>query len=422
MVVASLLISHTITTAAFLLLSPPPNFDHPFGTVRARLIVAAQLIAGASTPEQRQGAVEAVHRNFPEVQVVSEPPSPDRLRPDGRLTRGLQHSVGLTFMAFVARPEDPSRHDPLRLGLRLPDRSAVMTEIPSLPPGPSPGLMSALLFPVSVIALLSLWAARTLTSPLRRLADAAEQFTLGRSDRPLSEQGPLEIGRAAKALNEMRARVRQMVEDRTRMLAAVSHDLRTPITRLRLRAEEIEPESLRREIIQDLDGMRTMVHSALSFLRDQARTSRHVRTDLPSLVQTVCDGFCDVGCDVKFIGPLHLEIDCDPDQLSRALMNLIDNGVKFGTSVTVELHAGAAGGSTVIDVKDDGPGIADSEKERVMEPFYRGDAARGMNEQECFGLGLSIARSVAEAHGGTLTLLDGVPKGLIARLTLAVRR
>src|SRR5262249_27182788 len=101
MVVASLLISHTITTATFLLLSPPPNFDHPFGTVRARLIVAAQLIAGASTPEQRLGAVEAVHRNFPEVQVVSEPPSPDRLRPEGRLTRGLQHSVGLTFMAFV---------------------------------------------------------------------------------------------------------------------------------------------------------------------------------------------------------------------------------------------------------------------------------------------------------------------------------
>jgi len=280
-------------------------------------------------------------------------------------------------------------------------------------------LISALLFPVSVIALLSLWAARTLTAPLRRLADAAEQFTLGRSDQLLSEHGPLEIGRAAKALNEMRARVRQMVEDRTRMLAAVSHDLRTPITRLRLRAEEIEPESLRREIIQDLDGTRDLVHSALSFLRDQAHTSRQVKTDLPSLIQTLCDGFCDMGRDVKFMGPLHLDADCDPDQLSRALMNLIDNGVKFGTSVTVLLHARPTGGSTVIDVKDDGPGIADSEKQRVMEPFYRGDAARGMNEHECFGLGLSIARSVAEAHGGTLTLLDGAPKGLVARMTLA---
>ena len=136
---------------------------------------------------------------------------------------------------------------------------------------------------------------------------------------------------------------------------------------------------------------------------------------LPSLIQTLCDG----GRDVKFIGPPHLETDCDPDQLIRALMNLIDNGVKFGTSVMVQLHARPAGGSTAIDVKDDGPGVADSEKKRVMEPFYRGDAARGMNEHECFGLGLSIARSVAEAHGGTLTLLDGTPKGLIARMTLA---
>ena len=146
MVVASLLISHTITTAAFLLLSSPPNFDHPFGTVTGRLIVAAQLIAGSSTPEQRQRAVEAVHRSFPEVQVVAEPPSPDTLRRDDWLTRGLQRSAGPEFMAFVARPEDPSRHGPLRIGLRLPDRSAVMTEIPPPPPepwSPTPGEGSA---------------------------------------------------------------------------------------------------------------------------------------------------------------------------------------------------------------------------------------------------------------------------------------
>jgi signal transduction histidine kinase len=219
----------------------------------------------------------------------------------------------------------------------------------------------------------------------------------------------------------MRARVRAMIEDRTRMLAAVSHDLRTPITRLRLRAEEIEPEPLKRQIIHDLDAMRDMVHSALSFLRDQARSSLHVRTDLPSLIQTLCDGFCDMGRDVKFVGPLHLDVDCDPDQLTRALMNLIDNGVKFGTAVTVELQPPAQGGPVAIDVKDDGPGIPDAEKARVMEPFYRGDVARGMNARESFGLGLSIARSVAEAHGGSLELLEASPKGLIARLTLATK-
>jgi signal transduction histidine kinase len=238
-------------------------------------------------------------------------------------------------------------------------------------------------------------------------------------DAPLSEQGPLEIRRAAKALNEMRARVRAMVEDRTHMLAAVGHDLRTPITRLRLRAEEIEPEPFKRQIIRDLDSMRDMVHAALAFLRDEAKSRRHERTDLPSLIQTLCDGFSDMGRNVSFVGPAHLQATCDPDQLTRALANLIDNGVKFGKSVVVTLKEPRPGDPITIEVQDDGPGIAASERERVMEPFYRGDAARGLDDCASFGLGLSIARSVAEAHGGTLELRDGSPRGLVARLTIA---
>jgi signal transduction histidine kinase len=423
LVATSLLISQIVTAATFFFSTPPPGFGHPLGAAVAQLAATAKLIVAADTPQARLEILQAARRSFPELQVASEPPPPDRMSHDDRLVRAAQRDVGAQFTVFTTRMAEASRDGPLRIGLRLPDGSALTTTLPSSSrgPGPSPGLISTLVFVASAIALLSLWATRALTAPLTQFADAAERFTVGGSDTPLSEQGPIEIRRAAKALNEMRSRIRQMVEGRTRMLAAVSHDLRTPITRLRLRAEEIEPETLKLQVIRDLDGMRDMVHSALSFLRDEAMTSRHLKVDLPSLIQTLCDGFCDIGRDLgrdaSFIGPAHLQLTCDPDQLTRALANLIDNGLKFGTRVTVELKQ-SPGGPITIDVIDDGPGIAESERERVMEPFYRGDASRGLDGPASFGLGLSIARSVAQAHGGTLELRDGPSKGLVARLTL----
>jgi len=420
LVVTSLLIAQAITAATFFLFSPSPSFGQSPAAAVTQLAVTAKLIAAADSEQARRAILEAARRSLPELQVASEPAAADRMSPDDRLTRHLQRDIGDEFKVFTTRAAGSPPDAGLRIGLRLPDGMAITTAFPPPPrgPGPSPGLISMLVFLASAITLLSLWATRTLTAPLTQFADAAERFTVGRSDAPLSEQGPVEIRRAAKALNEMRARIRAMVEDRTRMLAAVSHDLRTPITRLRLRAEEIEPEPFKRQVIRDLDSMRDMVHSALSFLRDQAKTARHVRTDLPSLIQTLCDGFCDMGRDVSFVGPAHLQIACDPDQLTRALANLIDNGIKFGTAVTVELKE-ASGGPVVIEVKDNGPGIAEAERERVMEPFYRGDASRGADDSASFGLGLSIARSVAESHGGTLELCDGIPKGLVARLTIS---
>jgi signal transduction histidine kinase len=203
------------------------------------------------------------------------------------------------------------------------------------------------------------------------------------------------------------------------MLAAISHDLRTPITRLRLRAEEIEPELLKMQTIQDLETMQNMVHSILSFLRGQASQPRRERIDLSSLAQTVCDNFVDTGRVVIFLGPSRLNFDCDPEQITWALTNLIDNGLKFGTSVHVALLNSGEEDFVTIEVKDDGPGIPEPERQRVLEPFYRGDAARGLNDTDSFGLGLSIARSVGESHGGTLELSDATPQGLLARLKLS---
>jgi signal transduction histidine kinase len=423
LVVTALLIAQAVTLGIFLLFHPGSGPGPSPGVAVAQLAATAKLLMAADNAQARDAILAAARRGLPELHTTSAPEPADRASSDDRLIRHVQRDIGHEFEVFTVRAEGAPPDGAPQIGLRLPDGTALTTAFPAprrgLGPGPGPGLISALVFLASAIALLSLWAARTLTAPLTQFADAAEQFTLGRSDAPLSEQGPLEIRRAAKALNEMRARIRAMVEDRTRMLAAVGHDLRTPITRLRLRAEEIEPEPFKRQIIGDLDAMRDMVHSALAFLRDEAKSSQRVRTDLPSLMQTLCDGFCDMGRNVSFVGPAHLQATCDPEQLTRALANLIDNGVKFGKAVTVELKGSSDGGPITIEVKDDGPGIAASERERVMEPFYRGDASRGLDDAASFGLGLSIARSVAEAHGGKLELCDGSPRGLLARLTIA---
>ena len=418
LIVTSLLLAQIITAGTIVWLFPPP-VSPPIVSM-SKLATTAKLLDAAPTLDARSVILETIGRSFPELTVWSEaPPDPGEFH-DNRVLRSIQAELGDRFSVFTVSFPRREPSGGVQAVIRLPDGSAIATHLDPRPPGfgRTPVLLSALVFLAVAISLLSLWAARSLTAPLTRFADAAERFSVGRVDVPLSEEGPVEIRRAAVALNELRTRTRLLVEDRTQMLAAVSHDLRTPITRLRLRAEEIEPETLKLQTIRDLETMQNMVHSALSFLRDQAKSSRHERTDLPSLIQTVCDNFSDTGRDVTFTGPSHLKIDCDPDQITRALANLIDNGLKFGKSVRVKLSSGEERRVT-IEVQDDGPGIPESEKQRALEPFYRGDASRGLNDNDSFGLGLSIARSISESHGGNLELIDAKPQGLLVRLTLA---
>jgi signal transduction histidine kinase len=266
------------------------------------------------------------------------------------------------------------------------------------------------------VTVLSWWAARQITAPLTRFADAAERFTTEAANAPLVESGPLEVRRATKALNDMQARVLKLVADRTRMLAAVSHDLRTPITRLRLRAEQIEKDELRMSILRDLATMQRLTHSALAFLRGQSEPCVLAKTELPSLVQTACDGFADIGREVTYSGPPHLYVTCEPEQLLRAVENLVDNSLKFGNSVAVTVRQ--QGHVAAIEVRDDGPGIVNAEKVVVFEPFYRGDTARNLNNGESFGLGLSIAQNIVQRSGGRLELVDAAPTGLLARVLL----
>jgi len=286
----------------------------------------------------------------------------------------------------------------------------------------APPRLGTLVIPILVIFVsvvtLGLWAARQLTTPLQSFADAAETFGFETEPEPLPESGPEEIKSLARALNNMRGRIKKLVDERTHMLASVGHDLRTPITRLRLRTEFMEP-GLRTTMLRDLDQMTGMVDSALSHLRDGVRSEeKRIIVDLPSLLQTVCDEFTDLGKDVTYEGPDHALVTLIPGDMHRAVANLVDNATSWGTRAVLRLVPPAQG--LAIEVEDNGPGIPEDALERMTLPFVRGDEARNLNGSTGFGLGLSVVSMVAEAHGGRLHLSNKPEGGLIARIELPV--
>ncbi|SJZ39358.1 Signal transduction histidine kinase [Enhydrobacter aerosaccus] len=279
-----------------------------------------------------------------------------------------------------------------------------------------PVILMAAFFGASIALLLG-WALRRLVAPLSRFAAAADRFGGEAHEASLKEEGPEEIRRATRAFNRMQQRIQRLIEDRTRMLMAISHDLRTPLTRLRLRIEESAEDASKQRMLDDVALMNTSIESAIAYVREGGATEATELTDLPTLVQTICSQFEDAGHVITYDGPSHLDVHCQPLALERAIANLIDNAVKFGGSIVVRLRMTPAN-QVVIEVEDDGPGIPDAEKSRVVEPFYRSDQAR--RTVGGFGMGLAIAVTVARHHNGTLTLHDRVPHGLCARLTIPV--
>jgi two-component system OmpR family sensor kinase len=308
----------------------------------------------------------------------------------------------------------------------LPPPSMWLTLTSSLPsPAPwrSPGFATAFVVMMVLGAVMIVWAVRRLLVPVRTLADAAER--LGRdvvSAPPLPEVGPIEIVTAANAFNTMAARIRRFVEDRTFLLTAIGHDLRTPITRLKLRAEYMEDEEQRLKMLADLDEMEAMVSATLAFGRDITTAEPLARIDLASLLRTIldeaADGAPELAETLEFSGPDHLTIQARPLALKRALTNLIGNALKYGDAARVTLHPRTKEFAQ-IDIDDDGPGIAIEDVETVFEPFRRLETSRN-RETGGSGLGLSIARNIVRAHGGDITLLNLPERGLRASVTLPV--
>jgi len=275
---------------------------------------------------------------------------------------------------------------------------------------------------VLVLVLLStivvaLIATRHLATPLERFAEGARRFGKDFRAPPIPVIGPHEIRQAILAFNAMQAQIQHFLNDRTQMLAAISHDLRAPLTRMRLRGEFIEDAEQQTKLFRDVDEMQTMVNSALEFFRDDARLEPATAFDLAELLLTVVDDFKDAGIDVQFVGTSRFVYVGRPIGIKRALVNLIDNAVKYGHEASVQLNARA--GWVEILVLDRGPGIAPELHEQVFAPFFRIEGSRNKNTGGV-GLGLSAARATVLEHGGSLTLRNRRSGGLEVRMALPV--
>ena len=269
---------------------------------------------------------------------------------------------------------------------------------------------------------ITLWTISRFVAPVRALAAAAEALGRDVNAPPLAESGPTEVARAAAAFNQMATRIRRFVADRTELLTAIGHDLRTPITRLKLRAEFMEDDEQRAKMLVDLGELETMVSATLAFGRDARSTEPVVQLDLADLLRTILDEAGDIKPDVAdrlgYVGPQHLTLRGQALNLKRALTNLVTNAVNYGGSAQIRLHEPASG-LVKIDVMDTGPGIPPEEIDRVFEPFHRGDQSRN-KETGGVGLGLPIARNILRAHGGDVVLKTQQGGGVRATVTLPV--
>lgn len=366
-----------------------------------------------------QPAVAAAHRD--EIDLV---PVREALRPHfgdlghERLHITRQHheqdgQQGFWWRLVNGFPEDPS----LFVALELSDKSWATFDLAMGRPAAlwSPRSILSALVMVGAILVLGRWATGWVSAPLATFARAADRLGRDVQAPQLSEEGPREVRQATAAFNEMQSRIRRFVEDRTRMMAAISHDLRSPITRLRLRTEMFPESETRARMLADLDEMEAMVASTLDFARGETAEEPTETVDLAATLESVCDNASDMGLPAEFDWPGRLVCDCRPLAMKRALANLIENAARYGGKAVV--HARHAGTGIVVTIDDEGPGIPEDEMEKVFTPFYRMEASRNRRTGG-IGLGLTVARTIIRAHGGDVTLENRKQGGL--RATIAI--
>ena len=269
-----------------------------------------------------------------------------------------------------------------------------------------------------IIALVSTFMARRLVAPLDRLVVAAERIGAAREPVHVETAGLHEFSAVAEAFEDMQQRLLRFVDDRTHMLAAISHDLRSSLTRLRLAAEQCPGEVERAALSAEIDEMRVMVDSTLAFASGEARLAPNKPTDIAALLISLVDEATDAGRPCSYEGPNHIETMGHPVSLKRAFWNIIDNALKYGKTANVELRVKTSTVEIIVD--DEGPGIPEASVEDVFAPFRRLDPARGQ-ETPGVGLGLTIARDVIQSHGGTIALVNRSGRGLSVVLELPRR-
>ncbi len=327
----------------------------------------------------------------------------------------------------VKRRDDDHREHPrkrrlrpafgLTLSIGMQDGRWLNVETLVTPPPPSWAIptLSMVGGTAIVLVLIVVVLVRRVTRPLAQLASAAESLGRGADTKPLPEEGPLDIRRTTEAFNRMQERLQRFVRDRTQMLAAISHDLRTPITSIRLRAEFIEDAELRDKIIATLAEMQRMTEATLAFAREDVTAEPSRVVDIAALVDSVAADLADTGMDITCKPGERIDITGRPDALKRVFRNLIENAVRYGQRARVAVST--SGVDAIIAVEDDGPGVPEAARERVFQPFVRLEESRNQ-ETGGIGLGLAISRTIVRAHGGDIVLDNAAGGGLRVTVSL----
>lgn len=410
----------------------------------AELIEQSVLTLDALPAQQRPHHLERARRFGVRYELVTTLDATERANAlPGPFSRMLAQRLGSDFLvtplklapASCPAPRNRNRGDggmmawqrppPAQAGngcegvaVRLRDgqflRATILPPRNAAPPLPADLPLYLALFLLCIAALVFAVTRMTML-PLRQLADAARALGDDVHRPPLPLQGATEIRQATTAFNAMQARIRQQIQQRTEMLAAITHDLQTPLTRLRLRLEKVGDAALREKLIEDLAATQALVKEGLGLARSMDSAEPMQTVDLDSLLDSVCADAADAGEDVLLEGRSRMSVQARPTALRRCLTNLVDNAVKYGGYARVQVQP--QGGQVRITVLDGGPGIPADQQAQVFEPFYRVENSRS-RESGGTGLGLTIARNIIEQHGGSITLANRPEGGLALTLML----
>lgn len=349
--------------------------------------------------------------------AVSDGTDADNWEPLKRNLRAL--APGIAEDGLIIGPDTHAGNDPhlAVVSIQLPDTTWININLVSwdrrVPP-PAGMLISTTLMAVGAI-IVSMLLVRWFTRPLTAVAAAAKDFYRGKTVVPVPETGPREVVELASAFNDMQRRIERLIEDRTQALAAVSHDLKTPITRLRFRVEDLPDVSARAAMAEDLTEMERMLDQTLSFLRGDRSDEELKPIDVVAILETLADDAADQGACVELAGPDHAIVAGRRLALKRALSNLVENAIKYGEKAKITVSDQET--NVVVTIRDAGPGIAPDDIDRALSPFVRLEPSRNL-ETGGFGLGLPIAKAIIDGHGGKLEFDNGAKGGLVVTITL----
>ncbi len=450
-IVLTLIATQVLEEAVMVQLVPPPKIALYSRDWMAERISEAVRVANVTAPERRAEVLKQLSTEWLAFSPLSEAVADDESTPVaiGSLRAKLQDKLGDSVRSVIVSatiPHDPShsisgvsvviaqlpaladviRDDleeevmvvgRMQVSLQLPDGSWMAATEAGRELATWRRMRNLLIFLVAfgLIAGVSLLAARMVIRPMRRLAAVADRLGRERELTLVQKPGVPELDAIADSFNQMQQRLKRFVDERTHMLAAISHDLRTPLTRLRLFAEFVSDQQQRALVLNDIDEMEQMLRASLTFASDEAHREPHSRVDLAALLISLCDTVSDAGGEVSYQGPDHADLPCQPVAIRRAFSNLIDNACKYGEAARVRLHEHAD--MIEVTIGDRGPGIPEDQVELAFTPFRRLEGSRN-RESGGVGLGLSIARDVVHGHGGSIALEPNQPTGLLVRVRL----